>query len=102
MHPHIGPLAERFFVIGCSLWAAVGLVATAGMLLAAAAFTTARTFVVPLVATFEGFHDIGGANAVTVTGSWAMAGAVTIIVASVLSFLIIRRFGSSTDSTRRA
>lgn len=88
-------IAGRLFIIACSLGIAIGLVATAGMLLAAAAFATASTFVVPLVATFEGFRDAGGTNAVTVTGTWVMAGAVTIVLTFLLSCLVLRRLGSS-------
>ncbi|WP_435748731.1 hypothetical protein [Microbacterium sp. PMB16] len=95
-------IAGRFFLIACSLGIAIGLIAIVGMLLAATAFATARTFVIPLVATFEGFRDTGGTNAVTVTGSWAMAGVVTIIFAFLLSFFALRRPGSSTDSNARA
>lgn len=90
-----GEIAGRLFVIACSVGIAIGVVATAGMLLAATAFATASTFVVPLVATFEGFHDTGGTNAVTVTGSWTMAGALTIILTFLLSFFILRRPGPS-------
>lgn len=88
-------IAGRLFIIACSLGIAFGVVATAGILLAATAFATASTFVVPLVASFEGFREAGGTNAVTVTGSWVMAGAVTIILAFPLSFLVIRRPASS-------
>lgn len=101
LNAHIsGPSSEiagRLFVIACSLGIAIGVVATAGMLLAATAFASASILVVPLVATFEGFRDAGGTNAVTVTGSWAMAGALTIILTSLLSFFILRRRGSSAD-----
>lgn len=95
-------IAGRVFIIACSLGIAIGVVATAGMLLAAAAFATASTFVVPLVATFEGFHDAGGTNAVSVTGSWAMAGALTVILTFLLSLFVLRRFGSSADNNTRA
>lgn len=95
-----GELARHLFLIACSLGITVGLVATAGMLLAATAFATASTLVVPLVATFEGFHDTGGTNAVTVTGSWTMAGAVTIVLAILLSFLILRCLGSSRNRVK--
>ncbi len=88
-------IAERLFLIASSLGIAIGIVATAGMLLAATAFATASTFVIPLVARPEGFHDAQGTHAVTVTGSWAMAGAATIILTLLLSFLVLRRFGSS-------
>lgn len=88
-------IAERLFLIACSLGIAIGVVATAAMLLAATAFATASTFVVPLVATFGGFRNAGGTNAVTVTGSWVTAGAVTIILTFVLSFFVLRRRGSS-------
>lgn len=97
-----GELAERLFIIGCSLGIVIGVVATAGMLLAANAFATASTIVVPLVATFEGFRDEGGSNAVTVTGSWAMTGIVTIISTFLLSFFLLRRHGSSADSNGQA
>lgn len=84
-------IAGPLFLIACCLGIAIGVVAIMGMLLAAAAFASASTFVVPLVATFEGFHDAGGTNAVTVTGSWAMAGVFTIMLAALLSFLVLRR-----------
>lgn len=100
-----GPASEiagRLFIVAYSLGIAVGIVTTAGMLLAATAFATASTLVVPLVATFQGFHDAGGTNAVTVTGSWAMAGAVTIILTFLLSFVALRCSWSSADSNTRA
>lgn len=93
-----GEVPGRLFVVACSLGIVVGIVATAGMLLAAAAFATASTFVIPLIATFEGFHDAEGVNAVTVTGSWAMAGALTITLTVLLSFFILRRLGYSPNS----
>lgn len=95
-------VSGRIFIVVCSLAITTAVIATAGMLLAAAAFATARTFVIPFVATFEGFRDAGGTNAVIITGSWLMASALTIVLASVLSFRVIRRFGSSADSIRRA
>ncbi|KJQ55601.1 hypothetical protein [Microbacterium sp. SA39] len=94
---HSSEIAGRLFIIACSLGIAIGVVATAGMLLAATAFATASTLVVPLVATFEGFQDVAGTNAVTVTGSWAMAGALMIILASLLSFFVLRRPGPPAD-----
>ncbi|WP_341935918.1 hypothetical protein MRBLWO14_001598 [Microbacterium sp. LWO14-1.2] len=90
-----GEIAGRLFVVACSLGIAAGIVAIAGMLLAAAAFATASTFTIPLVATFEGFRDAGGTNAVTVTGSWAMAGGLTTLLAILLSHFMLRRFGSA-------
>jgi uncharacterized membrane protein (UPF0136 family) len=90
-------VAGRLFIIGCSLGIAIGVVATAAMLLAATAFATASTFTIPLVATFEGFRDTGGTNAVTVTGSWAMAAALTVVLTLLLSFFVLRRFGTSAD-----
>lgn len=95
-HSHVRD--GRLFLIACSLGIAIGVVATAGMLLAATAFATASTLVVPLVATFEGFHDAGGTKAVTVTGSWGMAGALTIMLAFVLTLLVLRRTESLRDS----
>lgn len=91
-------IVGRLFIIVCSLGIAIGVVATAGMLLAASAFATVSTFVVPLVATFEGFRDAGGTNAVTVTGSWTMTGVVTIIGTFLLSFFLLRGSGSSADN----
>lgn len=91
--PGCAGIAGRLFLIACSLGIAVGLIATAGMLLTATAFATARTFVIPLVATFEGFRDTGGSNAVTVTGSWAMAGILTIVLAFLLASFALRRPG---------
>jgi len=95
-------ITGRLFIIACSFGIAIGVIATAGMLLAATAFATASTFLIPLVATFEGFQDAGGTNAVIVTGSWAMAGALTILLTCFLSFFILRRSGSSGDSNTRA
>ncbi|MFS0911277.1 hypothetical protein AB3M89_05755 [Microbacterium sp. 179-I 3D2 NHS] len=95
--PEAAQVAGRLFITACSLGIAVGVVATAGMLLAAAAFATGRTFVIPLVATFEGFRDAAGTNAVTVTGSWATAVAGTIILTSLLSHFVLRRLGASAD-----
>lgn len=97
-----GELTGRLFLIACSLGIAIGVVATVGMLLAATAFATASTFVIPLVVTFEGFHDANGANAVTVTGSWGMAGAVMIVFTFLLSLFLLRRLGASTESKTRA
>lgn len=93
-------IAGRLFVVACSLGIAAGIVAIAGMLLAAAAFATASTFAIPLVATFEGFRDVGGTNAVTVTvtGSWAMAGGLTLTLALLLSLFVRRCLGTSGGS----
>lgn len=93
--------AGRLFVVTCSLGIAAGIVAIAGMLLAAAAFATASTFIVPLVASFEGFRDVGGTNAVTVTGSWAMAGGLTLTLAFLLSFFVLRRVAPSGSGVSR-
>lgn len=90
-------ISGRLFIVASSLGISAGVVATIGMLLAAAAFATASTIGIPLVATFEGFRDAEGVNAVTVTGSWATAVALTIILAFLLSFFILRRFESSAD-----
>jgi hypothetical protein len=94
--------AGRFFIIACCLAIATGLVATAGMLLAAAAFATASTFVIPFIVTFEGSHDAGGTNAVTITGSWVTAGALTLVLAGLLSLLLLRRFEASNVGDVRA
>ncbi|KNY05160.1 hypothetical protein AKH00_12290 [Microbacterium sp. GCS4] len=88
-------------MIACLFGGVSGLIATVGMLLAAVAFTTARTIVIPFIATFEGFHDSGGTNAVTVTGSWAMAGALTIALTIIASFFVLRHLGSSPSATPR-
>lgn len=93
-------LTGHVFVIACSLAITLGLVATTGVLLAAAAFTTTSTLAIPLIATFEGFLDAGGTNAVTVTGSWTMAGALTIAIAALLSFVLLRRAGRRGPSSR--
>ncbi|WP_144875951.1 hypothetical protein [Microbacterium sp. 1.5R] len=85
-----GDRAGRVFVIACSIGIAAGVVAITGMLLAAGAFANASTIVIPLIASFEGFLDADGVNAVTITGSWAMAGAVTVVLALALSFFILR------------
>ena len=94
-------IAGRLFVVTCSLGIAAGIVAIAGMLLAAAAFATASTFTIPLVATFEGFRDVGGTKAVTVTGSWAMAGVLTLALAFLLSFFVLRRVAPSGNGVSR-
>jgi hypothetical protein len=91
-------IARRLFLVACCLGIAIGVVAIAGMLLAASAFATASTFVVPLVVTFEGFRDMPGTNAVTVTGSWAMAGALVVTLTFVLSFFVLRRREALEDS----
>ncbi|WP_449407308.1 hypothetical protein [Microbacterium maritypicum] len=88
-------IAGRVFVIAFSLGIAVGVVGTVAMMLAAAAFATASTFVIPFVATFDGFRDAGGTNAVTVTGSWEMAGVLTVALAFLLSIAVLRRAGAS-------
>lgn len=84
-------VAGRVFVAACSLGIAVGLVAIAGMLLAAAAFATASTFAIPFIVTFEGFRDADGTNAVTVTASWVTAGALTIVLTGLMSIFFLRR-----------
>ncbi|WP_157550790.1 hypothetical protein [Microbacterium sp. Root553] len=93
-------LAGRLFVIACSLGITIGLIATAGMLLAAAAFTTASTFTIPFIATFEGFHDVGGMNAVTITGSWATSAGFAILLGFLLSVVILR-VGQHRSSSNR-
>lgn len=91
----------RLFVIACSLGIATGVVVTAGMLLAAAAFATADTLVIPFLATFEGFLDAEGVNAVTITGSWGTVAALTSVLAVLLSTLILRRLRSRPEGQPR-
>jgi hypothetical protein len=92
----------RLLIITWCLGITAGLVATAGMLLAAAAFATASTFVIPFIVTFEGSHDAGGTNAVTVTGTCATAGVLTVVLAGLLSLLLLRRFEASNVGDVRA
>ncbi|CAH0230336.1 MULTISPECIES: hypothetical protein [Plantibacter] len=83
------PLA---FMVACALGISIGVTAIMGMLLAALAFSQTTTIVVPFIATFHGFLDTTGTHAVTVTGSWAAAGVVAMVVAAALSALAARRW----------
>ncbi|AIY01938.1 hypothetical protein ART_2339 [Arthrobacter sp. PAMC 25486] len=69
---------------------AVSVVAIAGMLLAALAFTNETTIAIPLVATFDGFRDNGGSSAVTVQGNWWAAGLVALVLAVPLWVFALR------------
>ncbi|MFJ4223698.1 hypothetical protein [Microbacterium sp. NPDC089695] len=102
MPPRINELAPRLFIVACPLGIVAGLVATAGMLLAVTAFATARTIIIPFVATFDGFHDGGETNAVSITGSWEAAGALVLALTFLLSFALFRRVRTPDDHHLRA
>lgn len=72
---------DRVFVMIGSAAIAVGVVAIATMLLAAAAFANGTSIDIPLVATFDGIRDVNSLPTVTITGSWIAVGIVTIFLA---------------------
>ncbi|WP_139205458.1 hypothetical protein [Plantibacter sp. MMLR14_011] len=79
------------FMVACALGISIGVTAIIGMLLAALAFSQTTTIVVPFIATFHGFLDTTGTQAVTVSGSWAAAGILAMVAAAALSALAARR-----------
>lgn len=72
---------DRVFVMIGSAAIAIGIMAIATMLLAAAAFANGTSIGIPLVATFDGIREMTSSPTVTITGSWIAAGIVTIVLA---------------------
>ena len=66
------------FFVACALGISVGSIAVAIMLLASFAFSHALTIAVPFIATFHGYLDSTGTNAVSVTGSWLAVGILVV------------------------
>lgn len=81
---------DRVFVLACTAGIVIGLMGIAAMLLAALAFTTGTTIVVPFVATFNGVRDTPGSPMVVVTGSWIAASVAAVILVSPLWIATLR------------
>lgn len=79
------------FVLACALGISVGTLATAIMLLASLAFSQALTIAIPFIATFHGFLDSTGTNAVSITGSWLAVG-ILVVVETVTIWALARLF----------
>lgn len=90
---------DRIFVMVCSLCTSIGLVVVAGLSFASYAFANSITIMVPWIARFEGYVDVDGSPAVTISGSWSAVMATTAIVASSLLLVALssERFSHSRD-----
>ncbi|WP_156496084.1 hypothetical protein [Microbacterium sp. T32] len=67
-----------------SLAIAISVTFVGAALLAAFAFADGITIDIPFVATFRGFVDSNGSNAVTVDGSWSAALGLILLLAAPL------------------
>jgi len=82
--------------MACSVFIAVGVVAVAGMLLAALAFSTGARIIIPLVATFDGVRTVADAPIVRVDGSWSTVG-ILVLILSLPPYLLAIRYGSGPE-----
>ncbi len=92
---------DRIFVLACSLCTSIGLVVIAGLSFASYAFANSITITVPWIARFEGYVDVDGSPAVTISGSWSAVMATTAIVASSLLLVALSSERSSHSRDRR-
>lgn len=81
----------RIFVVLCSLAIAIGITFIGAVLFAAVAFVNGTTIDIPFVATFRGFVDSTGSNAVTVDGSWKSVLVLILLLAAPLPIVAMTR-----------
>ncbi|KZC93687.1 MULTISPECIES: hypothetical protein [Clavibacter] len=96
MTPRSLPRAERASVALGSLVVAMGIVAIAGMLLAALAFGSGLDIRIPFVLALDGGVEPSGSPSVSITGSWMGAAVVVVLLALPLSVAAFRRRTAST------
>ncbi|MEZ3157903.1 hypothetical protein AB1K56_13335 [Microbacterium sp. BWR-S6Y] len=92
--PDSFPSAERILVMACSFAISLGLSVIGALVLAAVAFSQAITVCIPLVATFRGFVDEGGSNALTVDAAWGGVLASVVLMAAPLCVMALMGGGS--------
>ena len=79
------------FVALCSLAIAIGVTCIGAALFAVVAFVNRTTIDIPFVATFRGFVDSTGSNAVTVDGSWMSVLGLILPLAAPLPIVAMTR-----------
>lgn len=85
--------AEKVFVILCSIFISSAMLAIAGMLSAAFAFTNATTIRLPFVATFEGLIEVSGSNAVVIDVTWIGVLLLILLVSAPICIFSLRQRG---------
>ncbi|MFT2751965.1 hypothetical protein [Clavibacter sp. Sh2088] len=90
----MGPRPHHTAGVGIALGAlavAAGIVAIAGMLLAALAFGSGIDIRIPFVLALDGGVESSGSPSVSITGSWAGAAVVVALLALPLWIAALRR-----------